>query len=92
MPGYAIPVLGQHLVVNVFRLLRHRGHPQYKGGLAVAFGWYNIGYGTFAMVESIANRLGLDKAQRSRFLPSGTALTATSLDLLVDPYGLKLGL
>ncbi len=91
--GHTVPVLGEYSAVNVMKVLRHRVKPQAKGiPLAVALGWYNVGYGTFAMMESILNRTQFDEAQRSRYLCLGTALVATSLDLLVDPFGLDLGL
>jgi uncharacterized membrane protein len=91
--GHAIPVLGEYLAVNVLRVLRHHAEPQLKGvPLAVALGWYNVAYGTLAVVESILNRAYPNKDQQSRILSPGTALVATSLDLLVDPFGLDLGL
>lgn len=91
--GHTVPILGEYLAVNVVKLLRHHVQPQAKGiPLAVALGWYNVGYGTFAMMESLLNRTRLDEADRSRSLCLGTALVATSLDLLVDPFGLDLGL
>ena len=91
--GHAIPVVGEHLAVNVLALLRHRSEPQLKGvPLAVVLGWYNVAYGTLAVMESIMNRVDPNKCQRSWLLSPGTALVATSLDLLVDPVGLDLGL
>ena len=91
--GHTVPLLGEYLAVNVVKVLRHHVEPQAKGiPLAVALGWYNVGYGTFAVMESILNGGQLDEAQRSRSLCLGTALVATSLDLLVDPFGLDLGL
>ena len=91
--GNAIPFVGEHLAVNVLALLRHRTEPQLKGvPLAVVLGWYNVAYGTLAVMESIMNRADPNKDQRGRTLSPGTALVATSLDLLVDPVGLDLGL
>ncbi len=91
--GHTMPVLGEYSAVNVVKVLRHHVEPQAKGiPLAVALGWYNVGYGTFAMMESILNGTQFDAAERSRSLWLGTALVATSLDLLVDPFGLDLGL
>jgi len=93
--GHAIPVLGEHLAVNVLRVLRHRTEPRLKGvPLAVALGWYNVAYATLSVMKSILNRAAPNEDQRSRTLlqAPGTALVATSLDLLLDPYGLDLGL
>jgi uncharacterized membrane protein len=91
--GNAIPVLGELLAVNVLKLLRHHMRPQVGGvPLAVALGWYNVAYGTFAMMESILKVSGPHKGERSRALAPAAALAATSLDLLLDPAGLDLGL
>ncbi len=65
--GHAMPVLGEYSAVNVVKVLRHHVEPQTKGmPLAIALGWYNVGYGTFAMVESMLNKIQLDNAERSR--------------------------
>ena len=91
--GNAIPVLGELLAVNVLKLLRHHVRPQVGGvPLAVALGWYNVAYGTFAMMENILNVSGLHEVEQSRALAPAAALAATSLDLLLDPAGLDLGL
>jgi uncharacterized membrane protein len=91
--GYAIPVLGELLAVNVLKVLRHHLRPQVAGvPVAIALGWYNVTYGTFAVTESILNATGLRENERSRALAPAAALAATNLDLLLDPYGLDLGL
>jgi uncharacterized membrane protein len=91
--GTAIPVLGELLAVNVLKLLRHHVRPQVGGvPLAVALGWYNVVYGTFAMMESILDVSEPHEVERSRALAPTAALAATSLDLLLDPAGLDLGL
>ena len=52
--GKAIPVLGEHLAVNVLKVLRHHARPQVEGvPVAVALAWYNVGYGTFVMMTSL---------------------------------------
>jgi uncharacterized membrane protein len=92
-PGTAIPILGEILAVKGMKLLRHHARPQAGGvPLAVALGWYNVGYGTFAVMESIVDTDGRADGERSWALVPATALAATSLDLLLDPYGLDLGL
>jgi uncharacterized membrane protein len=92
-PGSAIPLLGELLAVKGLKLLRHHARPQAGGvPLAIALGWYNVGYGTFAVVESIMETADPDGGERSWVLAPATALAATSLDLLLDPYGLDLGL
>jgi uncharacterized membrane protein len=53
--GNAIPILGELLTVRVLKMLRHHVRPQVKGvPLAIALGWYNVGYGTLAIVKGIA--------------------------------------
>jgi uncharacterized membrane protein len=92
-PGSAIPILGELLAVNGLKVLRHHARPQAGGvPLAVALGWYNVGYGTFAVVESIMDAVDLHDGAKSWAPAPATALAATSLDLLLDPFGLDLGL
>jgi uncharacterized membrane protein len=89
--GSGIPILGELLAVNVLKALRHHARPQAGGvPLAIALGWYNVGYGTFAVMETIMNATG--RHESSRALAPAAALAATSLDLLLDPCGLDLGL
>jgi uncharacterized membrane protein len=91
--GNTIPVLGEYLAVNVLKGLRHHARPQVGGvPLAIALGWYNVAYGTFAVMESVLNATGLREDKRRRSLAPAAALTATNLDLLLDPCGLGLGL
>ena len=92
-PGLGLPILGEYLAVNVLKLLRHRTEPGVAGvPVAIALGWYNVGYATFAMMESVLSRTGSGEGKPGHALPPATALAATSLDLLMDPCGLDLGL
>jgi uncharacterized membrane protein len=91
--GNAIPILGELLAVNALKLLRHHARPQAGGvPLAIALGWYNVGYGTFAVMESIMDAADPREGAKRWLLVPATALTATSLDLLLDPCGLDRGL
>jgi uncharacterized membrane protein len=91
--GIAIPVLGEHLAVNVSKMLRHHVRPQVGGvPLAVALAWYNVSYGTFAVMESVLDANSPHEGKRSRALVPSASLAATSLDLLLDPAGLDLNL
>jgi uncharacterized membrane protein len=91
--GSGIPILGELLAVRVLKVLRHHVRPQALGvPLAIALGWYNVGYGTFTVMESILSRSSLRVGEKNRALVPATALAATSLDLLLDPCGLELGL
>ena len=89
--GSGIPVLGELIAVNILRVLRHHARPQAGGvPLVIALGWYNVTYGTCAVMESIMKATG--QHESSRVLAPASALAATSLDLLLDPCGLDLGL
>lgn len=66
---HTMPVPGEYSAANVVTVMRHHVEPQAKGrSCAVALGWHNVGYGTFAMMESILSGARLDKAERSRTL------------------------
>jgi uncharacterized membrane protein len=92
--GNAIPILGELMAVHLLRMPRHHVRPQVKGvPLAIALGWYNVGYGTLAIVKGIVyDAADPHQGRESLALASATALAATSFDLLLDPYGLDLGL
>ena len=91
--GNAIPILGELLTVRVLKMLRHHTRPQVKGvPLAIALGWYNIGYGTLAIVKGAINNSADPQGRNSLALAPATALAATSFDLVLDPLGLELGL
>ncbi len=88
--GFGLPILFEYIGINHLKVVRHHTQPQFKGvPLFAALGWYNIGYATFAMLESVM--VSPDK-RNIKFLPLGTALVATSFDLLADCYGLDQGL
>lgn len=89
--GSAIPTLGELVAVNALKLLRHHARPQFGGvPLAIVLLWYNVGYGTLALVKGNSDATDPHKGERS--LAPAVALAATSLDLLLDPFGLDLGL
>jgi len=91
--GNAIPILGELLAVHILKRIRHHVRPQVKGvPLAIALGWYNIGYGTLAMMKGAINNSADSQGRNSLALAPATALAATNLDLLLDPLGLELGL
>jgi uncharacterized membrane protein len=91
--GNGMPILGELLAVHFLRILRHHTRPQVKGvPLAIALGWYNVGYGTLAIVKGTINNAANPQGSKSLGLASATALAATSFDLLLDPFGLQLGL
>jgi uncharacterized membrane protein len=91
--GNAVPILGELLAVHVLKVLSHHTRPQFKGvPLAIALGWYNVGYGTLAMMKDSINSSADPQGKESLALAPATALAATNLDLLLDPFGLALGL
>jgi hypothetical protein len=54
--GNAIPVLGELVAVNVLKVLRHHARPQLGGvPLSIALLWYNVAYGTIAMMKVTIN-------------------------------------
>ena len=91
--GNVIPILGELLAVHVLKVLRHHVRPQVKGvPMAIALGWYNVGYGTLATMQGNINDADNPQGKEGLALPSAVALAATSFDLLLDPFGLGLGL
>jgi uncharacterized membrane protein len=91
--GNGIPILGELLAVQVLRMLHHHVQPQIRGvPLAIALGWYNVGYGTLEMMNATINNSADPQGRKSLALAPATALAATNLDLLLDPFGLELGL
>ena len=62
------------------------------GPLGVVLGWYTVADGTFAIVEGRLPGLVADEDRWGRLLAPGTALVATSLDLVLDCFGLERGL
>ena len=92
--GNVIPILGELLAVHVLKVLRHHTRPQIRGvPLAIVVGWYNVGYGTLAMVQgNINDAADPQQGGKSLALAPAVALAATNLDLLLDPFGLDLNL
>lgn len=92
-----LPTFGELLVTGPFGLLRHRTEPRLRGvPPAVLLLWYNVICGAHASTERTLTRLpfrlSLTASQRREALPLGTALVATSLNLVMDPFGLDAGL
>ena len=85
--GGSIPFLGELVAIHVLKVLRHHARPQVGGvPLAVALGWYNIGYNAFSVAEHLL------VGKRDRGAAPAAALAAANLDLLLDVCGLDLGL
>jgi uncharacterized membrane protein len=91
--GLGTGAAGEWMGVNLAHAVRHHSRPQVVGvPVAAVLSWYSITYAAFTMVERLAGRRRA--SQRGRFwaLPVGTAALATSLDLVLDCYGLDQGL
>ncbi len=88
-----LPAFGEALITGPFGLLRHRTKPRVGGiPIAILLLWYNVICGAHAAAERVLARSPLSGVQRREALPLGTALAATSLDLILDPFGLDAGL
>ena len=78
--GTAMPILGELVAVHVLKVLRHHVRPQVKGvPLAIALGWYNVGYGTLAMVKGALNEAADSHTSTENLaMAPAVALAATS--------------
>jgi uncharacterized membrane protein len=91
--GIGIPTGAEYLAINRAGVLRHHSEPQIANvPLPIMVGWYNAAYPTFAAVAALLAPLELEGSRRLVVLPLLTAMTATSLDALLDPMGLDQGL
>lgn len=91
--GAGLPALGELLVTGPLGLLRHRTRPRLAGvPPGVLLGWYCAIHGSFTVTARILARLPMDEDRRHVALPFGAALVGTSLDLILDPFGLDAGL
>lgn len=88
-----LPAFGEVLVTGPFGLLRHRTKPRIGGvPVAVLLLWYNVICGAYAATDRTLAHPSLGEHQRRELQPLCTALSATSLDLVMDPFGLDIGL
>lgn len=91
--GAGLPAVGEVLATGPLNLLRHRTRPRAAGvPAAVLLGWYCAIRGSYAVAGRALARLPLGETARRAALPPAAALVGTSLDLVLDPAGLGLGL
>jgi uncharacterized membrane protein len=89
--GTGLPALAEVWITSLDRILNHRMRPRLLGvPLAVPLLWFNVIFGTVAAVEPLVRRQG--EARSGRLLAPVTSATATSLDLVMDCFGLDEGL
>jgi uncharacterized membrane protein len=91
--GVGLPAAGEVLATGPLNLLRHRTRPRVAGvPVAILLGWYCAIRGSYAVAGRALARLPLGEPARRRALPPVAALVGTSLDLVLDPAGLDVGL
>lgn len=94
-----LPAAGELLATGPLGLLRHRLRPRVAGvPLAVLLGWYSAVAGSLGTAELVLARFAPERDGRQVpdgrkvLLPALAAAVGTSLDLILDPYGLAAGL
>jgi uncharacterized membrane protein len=91
--GVGLPAVGEVLAVGPLNLLRHRARPRVAGvPVAILLGWYCAIRGSYAVAGRALARLPLGATARRTALPPVAALVGASLDLVLDPAGLDVGL
>ncbi len=91
--GTGLPAVGELLATGPLKLLRHRVRYRVAGvPLAILLGWYAVIHGSIAVAGRVSERLRLGERAKKRTLPALAALVGVSLDLLLDPAGLDVGL
>jgi uncharacterized membrane protein len=91
--GAGLPTAAEFLLTDVFGVLRHNVGPKVRGvPVTIPLFWYGVNHASFSIAESALDRLVRDEERRREYLPLGAAAVATSLDLLLDCYGLDQGL
>ncbi len=88
-----LPTVGELLATGPLKLLRHCTRPRIAGvPLGVLLGWYCVINGSLTVAERVLARLPMREGRQQASLPITAALVGTSLDLVLDPGGLDVGL
>ncbi len=91
--GVGLSAIGELLATGPLKLLRHRTRPRIAGvPPGVLLGWYCVINGSFTVAERVLARLPMRAGRQRASLPMTAALVGTSLDLVLDPCGLDVGL
>jgi len=86
--GLGVGAAGEYVATSVVPTVRHHTRPRLgRVPVGAVLSWYAI---TYAAFDSVERSLGPRRGTWPRVL--GTALVATSLDLLLDVFGLAMGL
>lgn len=89
----SLPTIGERLATGPLKLLRHRTRPRMAGvPLGISLGWYCAISGSLTVAEKVLARFPVGERRRRVARPLGAALVGTSLDLVLDPFGLDVGL
>ena len=91
--GTGLPAAGELLATGPLKLLRHRLRHRVAGvPLAILLGWYAAIHGSLAVAKRASQRAYLEEDAQRRTVPALAALVGVSLDLILDPAGLDIGL
>lgn len=91
--GVGLPALAEVWFSSIDKILRHRMEPRIFGvPLGIPLLLFNVISGSFVATEPVLHRFPLDERSKKTLLAPATALVATSLDLVMDCYGLDEGL
>lgn len=91
--GTGLPAAGELLATGPLGLLRHRTQPRGAGvPFAIVLGWYNVIHGSYAIAERTLSSSPSGRGTKGTVLPPAAALVGASLDLVLDPAGLDVGL
>jgi len=90
--GTGLPAAGELLATGPLELLRHRVRYRVAGvPLAILLGWYAVIHGCLSVAGRFSGRVQPDERAK-RTGPALAALLGVSLDLILDPAGLDIGL
>jgi hypothetical protein len=91
--GVGLPALAEVWITSLDKIVHHRMEPRVLGvPLAVPLLWFNVIFGSAAATEPALAKLRLDERKQQDLFAPTTALVATSLDLVMDCFGLDQGL
>jgi Carotenoid biosynthesis protein len=91
--GAGLPALAEVWITSLDKIVGHRMKPRVLGvPLAIPLLWFNVIFSSAAATEPALAKLRLDERKKQDLFAPTTALVATSLDLIMDCFGLDQGL